>query len=155
MDRRITSFSLIVGMLIAAGAAGSLACGQATLKELTPAGAATPDFTWRTGVVPIFSSSECDQGACHSQAAKQGGLVLDHTIPASQLYTLVVTSGGNIQKAGQGYEADQTTPKNSLLVLKPTGAYSPGGHGGGTLFSDQSDEYKTILGWVQAGAQND
>lgn len=155
MDRRLASFGLIVGLLLAAGGVGSMACGQATLKELTPATSATPDITWKTGIIPIFQSAECDQAACHSSTQKSGGLILDHTLSANTLYTYVVTSGGNIQKAQNGKEADTNTPQNSLLLTKPTGTYSPGGHGGGTLFTSSSTQYQTILSWVQAGAQND
>jgi len=155
MDRRVTSFSLIVSLLLVAGAAGSLACGQASLKEYMPGGTPTPDITWKTGVIPIFANSECDQAACHSQASKQGGLVLDHTLPPDALYTIVVTSGGNIQHAMQGEEADTTTPANSLLLQKPTNTYVPGGHAGGTLFGTNSPQYTTIKAWVTAGALND
>ena len=43
-------------------------------------------------------------------------------------------------------------PHESLLLLKATGAVS---HTGGELFSTGSQEYRTILRWIEAGAPDD
>ena len=44
---------------------------------------------------------------------------------------------------------DLANPEKSLLLLKPTMAIA---HGGGKRFSVDSDDYKTIIGWIRSGA---
>ena len=44
---------------------------------------------------------------------------------------------------------DLANPEKSLLLLKPTMAVA---HGGGKRFAVDSDDYKTILGWIRNGA---
>ena len=156
MDRRLLSFVMIAG-LFAVGGLGSMACGQATLVEFSPAGGPTPDYTWRTGMLKVFAAHDCAQPACHSVQTQAGQLVLDPTLDPNLLYTLVVTSGGAIQRAGNGKEADTNNPTNSLLITKPTGTYSPGGHTGGALItqsSNPSSDYQVILNWIKNGAKD-
>ena len=88
------------------------------------------DISFSADVVPILQSCT----GCHTSGT--GGW----------------TYSGGAGSHGQVLSVINTTsPANSLLLVKATGA---GGHGGGSLFSASSDEYQAILAWIQEGAMN-
>lgn len=43
---------------------------------------------------------------------------------------------------------DESNPSNSRLLTKASG----GGHGGGAVYPETSDEYQTVLTWIEGGA---
>ena len=60
-------------------------------------------------------------------------------------------SGGPTAHTAAVRVINRSSPSNSPLLVKATGGSS---HGGGTLFSTSSIEYKTILQWIEQGAQD-
>ncbi|MBM3459877.1 MAG: DUF1549 domain-containing protein, partial [Armatimonadetes bacterium] len=94
-------------------------------------------------ITPILSRAGCNQGACHGKAEGQGGFKLsvfgyDPDLDYAQILT-----------ASKGRRVSRTDPARSLFLLKPGGGVP---HAGGVRFSLTSREYRTVLGWLAAGA---
>ena len=103
-------------------------------------------ISFKLDVMPVFLYSNCNSGGCHGAARGKDGFNLS-------LF---------------GYDADgdydrltrqQTTrrinlalPQESLLLTKATGKVA---HTGGTRFKEESESYKTIVRWLEAGAPAD
>ena len=87
-------------------------------------------LTFDADVAPMLLT-EC--GGCHSGAFPSGGF--DVTV-YSEVLTRATTLDSNLE---------------IILLSKPLGIH-PGGHGGGTVFSDTSDpNYLLTLDWINAG----
>jgi hypothetical protein len=118
----------------------SLAAGLACADEP----ATTPSF--RRDVMPVFFRAGCNGGNCHGSARGKDGYMLSlfGYDPAGDYFRTVEDIPGR--------RVNTAVPAESLLVLKATGAVS---HTGGKLFEKDSDLYKTLVAWIEAGAPND
>jgi hypothetical protein len=92
-------------------------------------------------VAGLLGRLGCNAGSCHSAAMGKGGLKLSlfGADPARDYEALV--GGGRV---------DTDTPKQSLLVRKPTQQVS---HGGGRRVEPGSWEHRVLLRWVEQGAR--
>ena len=139
-----------------------LANGKATVRaELDGAATAllqveVKDFavaqpiSFPNDVVPIFTRSGCNAGACHAKAEGQNGfgLSLFGYDPEADFESLVHKTGGR--------RVSPAAPENSLLLLKASGELP---HRGGARLQAGTYEYHQLLRWLKAGAlyapQND
>lgn len=101
---------------------------------------ATVDF--ENDLQPIFTRYGCTSGPCHGKARGQGGFQLsllgfDHDFDYNA-----------ITKDARGRRIFAAAPKQSLLLLKPTGTVP---HGGGIRLQVDGPEYNTILKWINEG----
>jgi len=131
-----------------------LADGTATIRtELEGAASVSIDIevvnfnknlpvSFPNDIVPIFSRSGCNTGACHAKADGQNGfsLSLFGYDPDVDFETLVHKSGGR--------RISPAAPENSLLLLKASGELP---HGGGARLEPDSYEYRQLLRWLKAG----
>ena len=92
-------------------------------------------------VAPILDREGCSTGACHGKfGGGQGRL-------AVSLMTLdPITDHAKLEPV-----VNLDNPKASLLLQKPTMEVE---HGGGKRFKVDSDEYNTILRWIEEGVRN-
>jgi hypothetical protein len=119
-----------------------------------PPASPTPlDVTFRTGVVPQFNggtSPACDGAGCHlGPTTGQGGLNLGGGgMTADQIYTELTTPAlsGMIP-------VNTANAASSEVLLKPLMGDATV-HTGGKLWKTTDTSYKKVLGWIQAGAQN-
>jgi hypothetical protein len=100
----------------------------------------------RTDVVPIFSKSGCNMGACHGNLNGKGGfrLSLRGEDPAFDLASL--------SREASGRRLNLIAPEQSLVFLKPSGLVP---HEGGRRFSPDSAEAQALRAWIKGGAHDD
>jgi len=104
--------------------------------------AATPvDF--ERDVQPLLTRYSCNAGACHGKQRGQNGFQL------SLLGFDADFDHGAIVKEARGRRITRTAPDSSLLLQKPAGIVP---HGGGLRLARDSDEYHTLLRWINEGA---
>ncbi|HTL29226.1 MAG TPA: DUF1549 and DUF1553 domain-containing protein [Tepidisphaeraceae bacterium] len=105
---------------------------------------ARPSF--RNDVMPVFMVAGCNSGACHGSARGQDGfrLSLFGFDPDGDYF--------RITREMPNRRINLAQPTESLLLQKAIGAVP---HTGGSRFNKDSPYYKTILAWIEAGAQND
>ncbi|QVL33628.1 DUF1553 domain-containing protein [Telmatocola sphagniphila] len=103
---------------------------------------ATLPINFANQIVPIFTKQGCNSGGCHGKASGQNGFKLSLLgfEPDMDLASLI--------KEGRGRRVMPTSPDQSLLLLKGTGAVA---HGGGKKLEPNSDEYKLIRRWIASG----
>jgi hypothetical protein len=96
--------------------------------------------------MPVLFRAGCNSGGCHGAAAGKDGfhLSLFGYDPAGDYYRLT--------RQIVGRRVDLADPAQSLLLLKATGMVP---HTGGRRFRPDSDYYRTLVRWVQEGAQDD
>jgi hypothetical protein len=116
--------------------------------ELVPVGSAeardkAKEFSFATRILPVLTKAGCNAGACHGAATGQGGFKLsllgydpehDHEV---------------ITREFGGRRIDLGAPERSLLLRKPTRQLE---HEGGWRIKRDSAAYRTLLGWIAAGA---
>ena len=102
--------------------------------------------SYRRDVVALLSKAGCNSGACHGNLNGKGGfkLSLRGDDPTFDLASMT--------REALGRRVDRTEPESSLVVRKPTGLVP---HEGGLRFARGSPEYRTLAGWVAAGATDD
>ena len=123
---------LYLGMLI-------LACTVAHVYATADDG--VPRFL--NDIAPILDRNGCSTALCHGKFGGQGGFDLSLlTLDPEADYLPIVT-------AGRGRRVNLIEPERSLFLLKPTEQVS---HEGGMRFSVNSEDYLTILRWLEAGA---
>lgn len=112
------------------------------VKEAT----ASRDVSFRLDVMPIFMKSGCNTGSCHGAARGKDGfhLSLFGYDPAGDYFKLT--------RQIIGRRVDLAVPEKSLLLEKALGEVD---HTGGQLFTQESDDYRTLLRWIEAGAPDD
>lgn len=93
-------------------------------------------------VVPIFTKLGCNSGGCHGKASGQNGFKL------SLLGFEPEVDFASLVKEARGRRVFASSPENSLLLLKASGAVA---HGGGKKMEAGSDEYKLVRRWIAAG----
>lgn len=91
-------------------------------------------------VAPIFDREGCSGGACHGKIGGQGKLAISLMTLAPTMDHAPLEPFVNVQQ-----------PEQSPLLQKPT-MQTP--HSGGQRFDLKSDEYETILKWIQQGCLN-
>jgi hypothetical protein len=111
-----------------------------SLRSVDAQTAAIIDF--ENDLQPIFTRYGCTSGPCHGKARGQGGFQLsllgfDHDFDYSA-----------ITKDARGRRIFAAAPKQSLLLLKPTGQVP---HGGGIRLQVGGPEYNAILKWINEG----
>jgi hypothetical protein len=104
------------------------------------------DVSFRLDVMPIFMKSGCNTGSCHGAARGKDGfhLSLFGYDPAGDYYKLT--------RQLVGRRIDLAVPEKSLVLEKATGEVN---HTGGQVFTADSDEYRTMLRWIEAGSPDD
>lgn len=117
-------------------------------KQVVPVRVTIPDApsrAWDFGadIVPILTRQGCNTGGCHGKADGQNGFHLslfgydpeeDHRA---------------ITRDADGRRLSLFSPIDSLLLRKATGT-TP--HTGGMRLAPGSDELRTVLSWIEAGA---
>jgi len=97
-------------------------------------------------VMPIFMKAGCNSGSCHGAARGKDGFRLS-------LYGF--DPNGDYHRLTReqiGRRINVALPKECLLVEKATGSVP---HSGGGPVEPQSEEYETLVTWLQAGAPAD
>jgi hypothetical protein len=108
--------------------------------------AVSRDVSFRLDVMPIFMKNGCNNGSCHGAARGKDGfhLSLFGYDPAGDYYKLT--------RQIIGRRVDLAVPEKSLVLEKSLGEVD---HTGGQLFTQDSDDYRAMLRWIEAGAPND
>jgi hypothetical protein len=114
-------------------AAVQLACVCAWASE--------PDFPTR--VLPILTKAGCNAGACHGAAIGQAGFKL------SLLGYDPKTDYDTLTRELSGRRIDLASPADSLFLRKATRGVR---HKGGQRIDVDSDDYRTLVAWIEAGA---
>jgi hypothetical protein len=103
-------------------------------------GLAHPYFN--TDVVPILTRLGCNSGGCHGKATGQNGFKLSLLGFEPDLdYAAIV-------QEARGRRIFPAAPQRSLVLLKATGTLA---HGGGKRLEIGSEDYQTLLRWIEAG----
>jgi hypothetical protein len=126
-------------VLLVAIAAGVLQAG-----EINPAKTAAPSF--RLDVMPVFFRAGCNSGGCHGAAIGKDGF---------HLSLFGYDPSGDYHRLTQqivGRRLDLAVPEQSLLLTKATGMVP---HTGGRRFKSDSEYFRTLLHWIEAGAPDD
>jgi len=111
--------------------------GQAAAEE-------APSF--RRDVMPVLFRAGCNAGTCHGSARGKDGFMLS---------LFGYDAKGDYYRLTQemvGRRVNVAAPEESLLLLKAIGKVP---HTGGELFTKDTPYYKTLLGWIEAGAPDD
>ena len=97
---------------------------------------------FRNDLIPVFTKSGCNSGACHGSAIGRGGfkLSLYGSDPQADFEAVVRDVGGRRVNLAQ--------PEKSLLFQKPAEYIA---HGGGTVIDDEGEAAELILGWIRQG----
>ena len=94
-------------------------------------------------IVPIITRAGCNTGNCHGRAEGQDGfhLSLFGYDPAADFQAITRDAGGR--------RLSRMKPSDSLFIAKASGRVA---HTGGPRVVPGSDEFKTVLAWLAAGA---
>ncbi len=103
-------------------------------------------ISFQQDVVPVFTASGCNTGACHGSARGQDGFMLSlfGYDPKGDHHRLTRELAGR--------RLNLAVPTDSLLLTKAIGAVP---HTGGKLFEKDSKAYRTLLEWIEKGAEYD
>jgi len=104
---------------------------------------ATEPVAFTTDVMAVLSKAGCNLGACHANTNGKGGfkLSLRGEDPAADYEALV--------RQVEQRRVNLLDPAASLILQKPTGLIV---HQGGLRFSRDSQEYRILRDWIEAGA---
>ncbi len=99
--------------------------------------------TFETDIQPLLTRYGCNAGKCHGKSRGQNGFALSLLgFDAEFDYAALIYNA-------RGRRVSQTSPEQSLLLSKATGALP---HGGGQRFEVGSKPYEQIRSWIAAGA---
>ena len=105
-----------------------------------------PPISFKNDVMPVFSKTGCNAGSCHGAARGKDGFRLS-------LYGFDPDGDHHrLTREMHGRRINLALPHDCLLTNKITGGVS---HTGGVLFDRQSQYYKTLIRWLESGANND
>src|SRR5437867_4400346 len=108
-----------------------------------PATASAADaLHFENDILPILGRYGCNSSGCHGKAEGQGGFKLSVFAFDPEADYAALT------KEGRGRRVFPANPEESLLLRKASGRTA---HGGGTRIQFNSDDYKTLRGWIAAG----
>jgi hypothetical protein len=110
----------------------------------SPKEADTPSF--RHDVMPVFFRAGCNSGTCHGSARGKDGYML-----SLFGYDPVGDYRRTVEEI-PNRRINTSVPSESLLLLKATASVP---HTGGKLFDSDSELYRTLLKWIEAGAPDD
>jgi len=112
---------------------------------VTASGADRP-ISFKLDVMPVFLRSGCNTGACHGSARGQDGfrLSLFGFDPDGDYHRITREIGFR--------RINLAIPQESLLLEKAIGAVP---HTGGKRFEADSQYYRTLLKWLEAGVPDD
>src|SRR5688572_9038199 len=114
------------------------------LIPISLAAQSAPKPTFVRDVMPIFNKTGCTSGPCHGGAKGKNGFKLSLRGYDPEFdYRAVLHD-----MSGRRY--NRAEPARSLVLLKPTQQLP---HGGGARFEQDSGYYKTILAWLEGGAE--
>ena len=105
-----------------------------------------PEISFVKDVMPVLTRAGCNTGSCHGAARGKDGF---------QLSLFGFDPSGDYHRITREFgfrRINLAIPSKSLLLKKAIGEVP---HTGGRLFDNQSDYYKTIHQWLQAGAPAD
>ncbi len=108
--------------------------------------AVVPPVSFQNDVMPVFSKTGCNAGSCHGAARGKDGfnLSLYGFDPKGDYHRLT--------REMMGRRINLAVPDDCLLTNKATGAVA---HSGGSLMTRESQYYRTIMRWLEAGATED
>ncbi len=135
----------LIGMRPGAATVRATCEGQsAEMRVWVAAGGSEVEISFERDSVSIFTTKGCNGSACHGSPVGQNGFRLSlYGSDAAADYEMVVHKH-------DGRRVSLETPRDSLLLAKPSFKVA---HGGGHLMTEESDEYRTILNWLQQGAE--
>ena len=106
----------------------------------------TPAVSFQNDVMPVFSKTGCNAGSCHGAARGKDGFNLS-------LYGFDPRGDHHrLTREMLGRRINLAMPKDCLLTNKATGSVA---HSGGATMSRDSEYFKTIVRWLEAGALED
>lgn len=130
----------VASFLLALVFAGS---GEATDPAFHRQGGTTPtNPSFGRDIIPALTKAGCNSGACHGSFQGRGGLQL------SLLGFDAAADMDALTKASRGRRINTSSPADSLLLLKATGAI---GHGGGRRISEDSEVAELLRRWLTSG----
>jgi hypothetical protein len=98
---------------------------------------------FNTDVVPVLTKLGCNSGGCHGKAGGQNGFSLSLLgFEPDQDFEAIV-------QEARGRRLLPSAPSQSLFLLKATGVLA---HGGGKRLTVGSQDYQSILRWIENGA---
>ncbi|MEN8869708.1 MAG: PSD1 and planctomycete cytochrome C domain-containing protein [Akkermansiaceae bacterium] len=102
--------------------------------------------SFQQDVVPVFTASGCNTGACHGSARGQDGFMISlfGYDPKGDYH--------RVTRELAGRRINLALPEESLLITKAIGSVP---HTGGKLFEKDSPYYATLLEWIKDGANYD
>ena len=120
--------------------------GALVVSLLSDQAVAAEAPSFRQDVMPVFFRAGCNAGSCHGASRGKDGF---------RLSLFGYDARGDYFRLTQemvGRRINVAAPESSLLLLKATGGVP---HTGGKRFPVDSDYYRTLLGWITAGAPDD
>jgi hypothetical protein len=113
--------------------------------EITGSTSASP-LSFRNDVLPILTRAGCNTGKCHGSAAGKDGfrLSLFGYDPQGDHYRLT--------REMSGRRINLDAPEECLLVNKALGKVP---HTGGQRLNPESEQHRTLVSWIEAGAEPD
>lgn len=138
---RLLSFSLCAVIIATTTATGQ---ESKTVPATADPVVAPPSF--RLDIMPVLFRAGCNSGPCHGSARGKDGYMLSlfGYDPAGD-YRRTVEEIPNRR-------INIAVPSESLLLLKATASVP---HTGGKLFDTESELYRVLLRWIEAGAPDD
>lgn len=118
----------------------------AAIPVVVKEAAAARPVSYQLDVMPVFMRAGCNVGSCHGSASGKDGfhLSLFGYDPQSDYHSLTREIGFR--------RLNLALPQRSLLLEKAVGEVP---HTGGKRFEKDSDYYRTLLSWIEAGAPKD
>ncbi len=103
-------------------------------------------LSFRNDVLPILTRAGCNTGKCHGSASGKDGfrLSLFGYDPQGDHYRLT--------REISGRRINLDAPEDCLLVNKALGRVP---HTGGQRLNPESEEHRTLVSWIEAGAEPD
>jgi hypothetical protein len=119
---------------------------QATVPVAVSFAKTASPLRFRNDVLPVLTRAGCNTGKCHGAASGKDGfrLSLFGYDPQGDHYRLT--------REIPGRRINLADPEESLLVNKALGRVP---HTGGQRLAEESDHYRTLLAWLDAGAEAD
>jgi hypothetical protein len=120
------------------------AADRASSARIAGAGDIAAPVSFKTDVAPLFTKLGCNGGGCHGKSTGQNGFKLSLLGFEPEIdYDAIV-------RESRGRRLFLASPARSLLLMKATGAFA---HGGGVRLSEDSEDYQTLLAWIEQGAR--